>query len=165
MKQPTMYVMCGLPRAGKSTWIKENKADAIIISQDDVRKKIFGHQFVEEANMFVAAITEAMMTLILDQGKDVIIDATHVITNFRAKCYKIAKKCDAKVHVIWVYADKDPQKNLEICIKRSKCSEVGSIVPEEAITRLSDMFQEPKADNLYFEEEIVITEYHNRQIN
>ena len=39
----TLILMCGLARSGKSTWIKKNQADAIVVSPDDIRAEIFGH--------------------------------------------------------------------------------------------------------------------------
>jgi len=146
MKKATLKLMCGLPRCGKSTWIKKNLKDEIIVSPDIIRKEIFGHQFHQAANKFVFAISEAMVSLLLKQGKDVIVDATHMTRKLRLSWYPVIKETGAKVVVIWVYADKNPEKNLRIAKKRSKLSPEDERVPDEVLERMCDQFEKP---NIY----------------
>ena len=54
---PMLTMMCGLPRSGKSTWIKKNKEDDVIVSPDQIRLKVFGVQFYSEVEQFVWGFT------------------------------------------------------------------------------------------------------------
>lgn len=146
---PTLTLMCGLPRVGKSTWIEKNKGDAVIVSPDDIRSEIFGHQFHSEANKFVFALAEAMVILLLKQGKDVIVDATHITDSLRDAWSIVILKCEANARVIWVYADKDPKKNLDICLERNAKSPNGEKLPEADLRRMARVFQEPTDSSWY----------------
>jgi len=139
----TLTLMCGIPRSGKSSWIKKNKKDAIVVSPDTIRKEIFGHQFYQPANKFVFAVTEAMVSLLLKQDKDVIVDATHMTKQLRSAWYPIVKDLNVKTIMVWVYADKDDLKNLEICQKRSKDSPKDEIVPYDVLKRMALQFEKP----------------------
>ena len=143
MKKATLKLMCGLPRCGKSTWIKKNLKDEIIVSPDIIRKEIFGHQFHQAANKFVFAISEAMVSLLLKQGKDVIVDATHMTRNLRASWYPVVKDTDSQTVIVLVYADINSSKNLYIAKQRSRKSPKDEIVPDEVLERMSAQFEEP----------------------
>lgn len=142
----TLTLMVGIPRVGKSTWINKNKKDNIIVSPDIIRREIFGHQFHQPANKFVFAISEAMVSLLLKQNKNVIVDATHLTRNLRASWYPIVKDLPVKTVIVWVYADKNPFKNAEICIERSKVSASDEIVPDEVINRMASQFEAPSLE-------------------
>ena len=83
--------MCGLARSGKSTWLLKNRAKSVIICPDKVRSEIFGHQFFANAEDFIWGVTKAMARLILEKGKDVLIDATHTTYGSRKIWLKMAK--------------------------------------------------------------------------
>jgi predicted kinase len=136
--------MCGIPRCGKSSWISKHKKNAIVVSPDVIRKEIFGHQFHQPANKFVFAISEAMVSLILKQGKDVIVDATHLTRSLRASWYPVVKDLiDIETQIVWVYADKNPIKNLQIAKERSSKGPKDEFVPESVLERMSSQFEEP----------------------
>lgn len=143
MKKATLTLMCGLPRCGKSTWIKKNKKDAIVVSPDEIRREIFGHQFHQPANKFVFAISEAMATLLLKQGKDVIIDATHMTRKLRSSWYPVVKEAGVSTNIVWVYANKNPFVNLKIAKVRSRKGSIDEAVPDEVLERMSSQFEEP----------------------
>jgi predicted kinase len=138
--------MVGIPRIGKSTWINKNKNDAIVVSSDTIRKELFGHQYHSPANKFVFAIVEAMTLLLLKQNKDVIIDSTSLSKASRGQWYSVAKSTNAIVTVVWVFADKDNDKNAEIAIKRSHRGPENERVPDDNIRSMSYSFEEPIED-------------------
>jgi predicted kinase len=151
MNKPTLTLMCGLPRSGKSTWIKENKGNSIVVSTDDIRKEIFGHQFHAPANKFVFGITEGMATLILKQGRDVIVDATHITRMLRQSWKSIAKNCNSKLQVVWVYTDYDPIKNFANCLERNQLSPKNEKVPLLSMFNMAYFFEKPTFEELYCE--------------
>ena len=136
----TMTIMCGLPRCGKSTWIKRNKKDAVIVSPDEIRAKILGHQFHPEAEGFVWAIAESMASLLLDQGKSIIIDATNINFHSRGRWIKMAEKYNVKARIIWL------KTSLKKCHDRNIKSEQGKKVPPEVISGMALNFQDPSID-------------------
>ena len=151
-----LTLMCGIPRCGKSSWINKNKRDNIIVCPDTIRKEIFGHQFHQPANKFVFAIAEAMVSLLLKQQKNVIVDATHMTKTLRASWYPVTKELSyVKTDIVWVYADKDPQKNLEICIERSRKSVADEIVPYDVLCRMANQFEPPDYTSDYWANMIV----------
>lgn len=154
----TLTLMCGIPRCGKSSWIKKNKKDAIIVSPDEIRKEIFGHQFHQPANKFVFAISEAMVSLLLKQGKNVIVDATHMTRSLRSSWYPVVKDLNVDTILVWVYADRDMFKNIQIAKSRSRVSAEGEIVPDAVIDRMGMQFEEPSIDEGWISK---IIEYKN----
>ena len=165
-RKPRLYLMGGLPRAGKSTWVNRNKKDKIVIEPDDIRKEIFGHQFHANANGHVFALAESMVSILLKQKKDVIIDATNITIASRKKWKPIAEQYGAKTIVVWVYADRDIEANKRICLKRNESSPEGKKLPEDVIDRMSTVFETPFLEaelhgyeTMWFD----IEEYHNRE--
>lgn len=39
-----LYVMCGCPGSGKTTWCKKNLANAVYVNTDDIRRMFFRMQ-------------------------------------------------------------------------------------------------------------------------
>jgi len=154
-KTPTLTVMCAIPRSGKSTWVKKNKKDAIVISPDEIRKEIFGHQFHAPANPFVFSLSGAMASLLLKQGKDVIADATHITHELRKSWYPLIKQYKCKTRLVWIYIDEDNQKNLEKCLERNENSPEGEKLPKEALMRMSFAFEPPDDEDSYLFDEII----------
>jgi len=140
---PTVTLMCGLPRSGKSTWIRKNKIDEIVISPDEVRAKIFGHQFFANAEGFVWAFAESMVKLLLEQDKSVIIDATNITSASRYKWIKIAESYKAKVKIVFF------KTSLKVCLRRNEKSKAGQKLPEKVINNMAIWFEDP----IYSEEE------------
>jgi predicted kinase len=151
--KPTLTLMCGLPRSGKTTWISKNKGDSIIISPDEIRKEMFGHQFHEPANKFVFGIAENITNILLKQGKDVILDATHIVTGLRSTWRNIAFKNKAKVRIVWVYSSKDPLKNFLYSLERNYFSPDDCKLPVEALLNMALYFTPPdkKIEGEWFE--------------
>jgi predicted kinase len=137
IQNPTLTLMCGLARCGKSTWIKKNKKDAIVVSPDKVRSDIFGHQFHANAEDFVWACSKAFVRLLLDQGKSVIIDATNLTFKQREPWIRMAQEFDIKLRIVWI------KTSLKICKIRNDKSEVNRKVPVEVLDRMALSFENP----------------------
>ena len=129
--------MCGLARCGKSTWIRKNKGDAIVISPDNIRTSIFSHQFYFPAESFVWGIALSMARLILEQGKDVIVDATNVDFASRGKFISIAKEFDCNVRIVWI------KTSIKVCLNRNAKSNNKNKLPDGIIEGMAKKFQDP----------------------
>jgi predicted kinase len=152
-----LTIMCGIPRSGKSTWVKNNKGDAIVISPDEIRREFFGHQFHQNAEKFIWGITENVIRLLLKQEKNVILDATCMTTQSRYSWVKMVQEYNTTMSVVWTYADKDRDKNLAICKKRNALSPKDEQVPESVLESMSSFFIDPYEDWGGF----TIIEFHN----
>jgi len=137
MSEPTLTIMCGLARSGKSTWISQNRKDTVVISPDKVRSEIFGHQYFANAEDFIWGVTKAMARIILEQGKDTLIDATHITFGSRSTWIKIAEQYGANLEIVWI------KTSMAECIRRNENSEVGQKLPEGVIERMAINFEDP----------------------
>lgn len=140
MNKPTLTIMCGIARSGKSTWINDNRKDSVVISPDKVRSEIFGHQFFTNAEDFIWGITKAMARIILEQGKDVLIDATHITFGSRSTWVKIAEQYNANFEIVWI------KTSMAECILRNERSEEGKKLPDGVIEKMAINFEDPYYD-------------------
>jgi predicted kinase len=131
----TLTLMCGIPSCGKSYWIQKNKKDAVIVSPDGIRKNIFGHQFFTNAEDFIWAFAKGMCRLLIEQGKDVIIDATNLTFRSRLDWIRLAKQYGVKVKIVWI------KTSLKECLKRN--AKRDNKVPEDLIINMALYFEEP----------------------
>ena len=109
-----MTIMCGLPRSGKSTWVKENKNEnEVILSADELRYLIYNERFWIDGEPMMWAIHGVILKMLLKQGVDIIVDETNITKVIREKIIKLAKKYDYKITGIEFNTPK------EICKERA----------------------------------------------
>jgi len=149
----TMILMVGLARSGKSTYIKKNNLDAVIVSPDRIRKLIFGHQFHKESEDFVWAYAKGMARLLLEQSEDVLIDATNLNFQTREQWYNIAKEYSANIRIIWV------KTSLKECKKRNARGPENERLPESVLDGMASIFTNPTESNNNFDIELIETPY------
>ena len=74
--KPTLIVMVGLPRSGKTTWAQLQQWP--IVSADAIRLALHGQRFAERAESMVWVIADVMVRALFLAGHDtVIMDGTH----------------------------------------------------------------------------------------
>jgi predicted kinase len=136
--KPIVYILCGLPASGKSSWILKNKKiNAVKISLDDIRRDIFGHQFFNAAEPWVLALAKTFTRLLLKQGKNIVIDSTALMRFMRSEWKSIADQYGAST--ILVYFD----VSYDTCYKRNIKRDKSTMVPDEAMIRLLSIFEKP----------------------
>ena len=96
----TLYVMCGCPGSGKTTWAKKNLPQAIYVSTDEIRMELFGTYepgLDEKAvfQQFYGRIRQA-----LREGHDVVADATNLTKTRRKKALDCLSEQDEAVAVV-----------------------------------------------------------------
>ena len=134
MKKPTLTIMSGLPRSGKSTWISKNKTDRdVIVSPDIIRKEIFGHQFHQSAENFIWALTDTFLLLLAQQRKNIILDAVNMTSSIRYKYKRIVEPYDYKIKLVYL------NTKLNECLRRNKNSK-DKKVPSDVIINMNTGF-------------------------
>jgi predicted kinase len=131
-------IMSGLPRSGKSTWIKNNRTDKdIVLSSDEIRKKIFGHQYFSPADNFVFGILEGMAPILFKQGFNIIMDATNLSKQSIATWSRISKENNARLIVNSIQTYDDIALELFACLYRNMKSPKDEQVPHKALLRMA----------------------------
>ena len=137
-----LYIMCGVPGVGKSTFLKNKnintKPNTVIVSRDTIRFSIvksdeeyFSHEN-EVLTIFWKQINDNLKI-----GKDVFADQTSLTPGARKKLLKHVKGYN-HVYCIWIEAD------LNICLENNeKRKGTRSYVPRGTIRRMYIQFIKP----------------------
>lgn len=80
---PTIIVMCGLPGSGKSTYSKKLEEKGYIIHSSDAIRAELGDVQDQSKNKEVFAILHKRIIADLQEGKNVVYDATNLIKKQR----------------------------------------------------------------------------------
>ena len=97
----TLWLMCGIPGSGKSTWIREHEKyfepSYKVISRDEIRFSMLGENddyFSKEKEVWDEYVKQAKDSL--SKNDDTILDATHLNEASRTKILRAfikEKKC------------------------------------------------------------------------
>lgn len=116
-KVGTLYISAGLPGAGKSTFLKQNKKEEeVIISRDEIRFSLLKEgedYFAHEDEVFRIFKREIIKNLL--EGKNVYADATHLTPASQRKIASPVQHCTG-CRVSYIYFNIP----LEICLKRNE---------------------------------------------
>ena len=132
-----LYVMCGCPGSGKTTWCNKNLANAVYVSTDDIREELFGtpepgsrSQEKRGFDTFYGRIRRALV-----EGKDVVADATHTTERGRKKVLDCLPDGQKAVAIVM-------KTSLRDALYRNANRE--RVVPEYAIRRMFFRMQEER---------------------
>lgn len=137
-----LYLMCGIPGCGKSTFLtKVIDKNSVIISRDAIRFSIvkpdedyFSHEN-EVVKEFWKQINESLAA-----GKDVFVDQTSITPNSRSYLLKHIKGY-TYANIIWINED------IKTCIKRNEMRKgTRAYVPPYVIYRMAKQFIEPSLE-------------------
>jgi len=137
MNTPKLIVMCGLPRAGKSTWIELNKVDEIVVSNDWIRENIFQNHYSRSINPSIWMITDSVLRILLGQGKSVILDGVNLTKRTRKEFLDTAKECGAKTEIVFLTTD------IRECIERNTTDHK---LPHDKLTTMCLSLEMPSED-------------------
>lgn len=139
--QSTLYIMCGIPGSGKSTWAKDFKEKinaagyyCVIVSRDEIRFKILeergGRYFDYEKEVF--KIYCQKIQEYLDRGYHVIADATQINPYSRSN---LLDNLEIDENTIICCVDIDTPYS--VCKERNSKREGIKRVPDSVIKRMS----------------------------
>lgn len=152
----TLYVMCGIPGSGKSTWVKNNLTENDKhISRDEIRFSMVNRReeyFSKEDKVFEQFCLD--IAAALKKGYNVFADATHINRGSRRKL----------LQQVAMYADSI--KAIEVCTPISIALERNEgrkdeglrYVPPSAIKRMYSQYEEPDYDE-GFDEILIARSY------
>lgn len=143
INKPILYVSCGIPGSGKTTFLnKVKKEDEIIVSRDDIRMPMLKKQedfFKHEKEVYKIFITKIGEGL--QSGHNVYADATHLNRFSRQKLFDNLKgyfpNLDYSLEAIYFNVP------IQICLQRNKNRTGRARVPEPAILSMANSFSKP----------------------
>ena len=92
----TLVLMVGLPASGKSTYAKSfESGNTIVLSSDEYRKRLLGDERCQYNNDLVFKTLYKDARELLQNGKNVVIDATNI--NMKARRRVLANFADLKI--------------------------------------------------------------------
>jgi len=141
----TVYLLIGVQGSGKSTWARANaeKLNAVVLASDEVRNELEARGIdASTAGDQVFAIVEERLGQLVDEGQNVIVDATHARRKWRKKHLAIARKHGAKVIAVWLDVP------LAVCLARNAHKPGGPrwgerVVPKEILLGVAQGFEPP----------------------
>jgi protein phosphatase len=142
----TLYVLSGLPGAGKSTWARDNanRLHATVVCSDDVRCDLEADGRDPWDGDVVFAEVERRARLLLEAARSVIVDATHFQRRYRTYLRHLG--IGIGVHRVAIWFDVP----LEICLERnagrSGLAFGDRRMTDEFVRGLADVFEPPAHD-------------------
>ncbi|MGH2522053.1 MAG: AAA family ATPase [Anaerolineales bacterium] len=141
---PTAYILIGVQGSGKSIWAHANagRLNAVVLASDEIRNELEA-QGIDATNEGdrVFATVEARLGRLLDEGQNVIVDATHARVRWREKEVAVARRRGAKVIAVWFDVP------LGVAIERNAGRPGGPwgerVVPKNVLLGVAHGFQPP----------------------
>ena len=151
----TVWLLCGIPGSGKSTWIEQNKLpNSVVVSRDEIRFSIitdkndyFGH----EDEVWRQYVKKAQMAILNHDVENIYLDATHINEASRNKILNLLVLPNLPYFEIKViYFD----VCFAVCCERNAQRTGLANVPIKAIRRMFNNFVIPTFNEKYKYNEI-----------
>jgi predicted kinase len=141
---PILLLLVGLPGAGKSTWIKDNRSkwkNTIVICPDEIRKEVLGSVNDQSENYKVFQLAKQMIVSHLKEGINVVLDTTNTDTEKRIPYIEsISEEVEfQKIALIFYVSPDESKRRIKTDIKNNvdRCE-----VTDEGIDIQYDWYRE-----------------------
>jgi predicted kinase len=157
---PTFLMLIGIPASGKTAY-RKTLSNFKAVCPDEIRRKIFHVVFDQSVEPEVWKVTELQVSHHLRNRRNVVLDATNLISFYRRPFLRMANKFGAQIKAVIFNTP------LEVCLKRNK--ERKEDTDEKVVKMMHRQFQDLMKDpsQLYEEgfDDIIIYRYENGKIN
>lgn len=138
---PRLFIMCGLPASGKSTFARQFIRDNDIryVSRDEIRFSMVKENeeyFSREKEVFKKFAGTIAQTLV--DGFDVIADATHLNRISRDKLIRAIDQYTTKYTITYIVLE----TSLETCMKRNALREGRARVPDSVMKSVAENWED-----------------------
>ena len=141
--RPILYILCGIPGSGKSTFANHfiNNDNTIWVSRDAIRFSILSEDddyFEHEKEVFECFISQ--ISGLLQTNYNVIADATHLSEVSRKKLTNAIDRNFTNYDIVYVIF----KVSNELCIAHNKLRDGRAVVPDDVMHRMGACFTIPK---------------------
>lgn len=167
----TFILLSAIPGSGKSTWAEQYRLtheNVHVVASDELRMELGGayQNFEHEKEVWERFFSDICKYRDLSEDVTVIADSTNISNKFRKYYAENLTGFDRKILVIF-------KKDINTIKETNKKRNEGRIVPDYAIERMMQNWEEPDEDvkrlyneiivvNKWFESPDVKTEFHYR---
>ena len=148
MNRVKLILLVGIPGCGKTTYAKNyiKECGGVHLSSDLIRKELYGDESTQGNPNEVFSLMQTRAVEALNNGQDVIYDATNITRKDRSSIISMCPKfVQIESHVVWA--------PIEACIERDASRD--RTVGAEVIHKMLKRFQPPYYDEGIDEIEII----------
>ena len=129
--------MVGVSGSGKSTFANtlSNEFDSVRVETDAIRLELTGNESDQSKNGLVFSVARQRVEKFLDEGKNVIFDATNLTVKDRKEFISIGKKFDCQIRAYVIKPD--------LSVSKARNESRHRKVPSDVIDRQNTKFVIP----------------------
>lgn len=150
MQRKNLFLMCGTPGSGKSTWvanqIAQSSVKSVHVSRDAIRFEMVSEDedyFARENEVFNAFCSRIQEELEAEEAANIYVDATHLNEKARNKVLNRLDLRNADLYAV------DFNMPLDVCLKQNKMRSGRAFVPESQVRRMWYSYEAPAENEKY----------------